>query len=454
VLELLYPWSKFANFYFLCVGLMQMWKDVSLTNGQPSSFATLSFIILCEMFFKGKEEWQRFRGDRATNRETVEILAPDEAAVAAASAPSARSPSSMRDRMRSVSFGVTSGGGGGSGGAGGAGGGGGGQFVKRTWADVRVGDVVRVHARETFPADLLLLRGSDPPGQCWVNTKPLDGETDTKLRLAPKRLAELLDKPEACTPSALTAMLAGGYIRCEEPNDKVNDITAQLCLRPHVLKERLLLSEENFLLRGCQLRNTDWVLGLVAATGVQTKIQYFPGAEKVGQPMPLSSRLWQGLVDMLAGKGAKPKMGRTAKMVNVDIMGVVVWLILMCVCGGLLYMWWEYDEPEGSIWYLGDDSENAGLAFVKMACRFFLICYQFVPISLYVSMMFYQTICRAFVMVREGGERRGESARDGARDSARACLPVTPRGLPVTPRGLPVTRLRLLLTPTPPIPGP
>lgn len=290
LLEILYPWNKFANFYFLCVGLLQMWKEVSLTNGQPSSFATLSFIVLCEMFFKGREELQRFRGDRATNREKVEVLVPDESALAEATTPQQRS---------------------------GGGGGGGGRFVTKSWADVKVGDVVRVRARETFPADLLLLRGSDPPGQCWVNTKPLDGETDTKLRLVPKRLAELLEKPESCEPRALTAMLAGGYIRCEEPNDKVNDITAQLCLGPHVLSERLLLSEDNFLLRGCQLRNTDWVLGLVTATGVQTKIQYYPGAEKVGQPQPLTARLWRGIVDAIVGKGAKPKMGRTSKMVNV-----------------------------------------------------------------------------------------------------------------------------------------
>ena len=59
VLELLYPWNKFANFYFFCVGLMQMWKAVSLTNGQPSSFMTLTFIVICEMFFKGKEDLER-----------------------------------------------------------------------------------------------------------------------------------------------------------------------------------------------------------------------------------------------------------------------------------------------------------------------------------------------------------------------------------------------------------
>jgi phospholipid-transporting ATPase len=52
---------------------------------------------------------------------------------------------------------------------------------------VEVGDVVRVRNRDTFPADLLLL-ASSLGGQAWVNTKPVDGESDVKLRLAPKPL--------------------------------------------------------------------------------------------------------------------------------------------------------------------------------------------------------------------------------------------------------------------------
>ena len=79
-----------------------------------------------------------------------------------------------------------------------------------------VGDVVRVMTREYFPADLLLLRASDPPGQCWVNTKPLDGESDTKMRLAPKLSASLLG--DDCSPAALRTLLRGS-VRVEEPND-------------------------------------------------------------------------------------------------------------------------------------------------------------------------------------------------------------------------------------------
>ena len=235
VLELLYPWNKFANFYFFIVGLMQM-TPASLTRGQPSSWLTLTFIMLCEMFFKGREDLERHRADAASNQQTVEVLtAADELDAA--------------DGAADV-------------------------FQTKTWNEVKAGDVVRVYSRESFPADLLLLRGADPssPGQCWVNTKPLDGETDTKLRLAPKLIASLLHDEASCAPRELRAKLRG-FVRCEEPNDKVNDITAQLCLEG---QPRVLLSEDNFLLRGCQLRNTEWVLGLVVSCGVHTKIHFTP----------------------------------------------------------------------------------------------------------------------------------------------------------------------------------
>ena len=280
VIELLYPWKKFANFYFLCVGGMQMWKEVSLTEGQPSSYATLLFICCVELYFKGRENLARVRGDRTTNNTLVDALSSDADA-----------------------------------------------FGPVRWSDVMVGDVVRVRSRETFPADLLLLRASDPPGQCWVNTKPLDGETDSKLRVAPKALLPLLETPAACEPAALRSALRG-HVRCEVPNDKVNDITAQLCLDGHA---PVLLSEDNFLLRGCQLRNTDWVLALVVTTGVQTKINYTPGAEDVGQPRTLTERAYALLADAFVGKGVQLKQGRVAKMVNADIMGVVIWLVVMCV---------------------------------------------------------------------------------------------------------------------------
>ena len=358
VLELIYPWNKFANFYFFLVGLMQM-SPASLTNRQPSSWLTLTFICLCELYFKAKEDLARHRADAASNNEVVEVLAAIE---------------------ESTDLGARD------------------AFEPKAWKHVRVGDVVRVRARESFPADLLLLRGSDPsaPGQCWVNTKPLDGETDTKLRLAPKLLATLLKDEPSCEPAKLRQLLRG-TVRCEEPNDKVNDITAQLCLDGEA---PVLLSQDNFLLRGCQLRNTDYVLGLVIAAGVHTKINFTPASLLAGQPQTVGQKLVSCLKSVLGlSDGPKAKMGTIAKMVNVDIMGVVAWLVFMCTFGGATYVILEKTNgnTNGVLWYLVDD-ESAASGFFLQVARFFLICYQFVPISLYVSMMFYQTFCRYFLV--------------------------------------------------------
>lgn len=52
-----------------------------------------------------------------------------------------------------------------------------------------VGDVIRVHKEEAFPADLLLLSASGEGDECMVETSNLDGERNLKrFRLCPDHL--------------------------------------------------------------------------------------------------------------------------------------------------------------------------------------------------------------------------------------------------------------------------
>jgi P-type E1-E2 ATPase len=69
------------------------------------------------------------------------------------------------------------------------------KFKKKSWQDVRVGDIVRIKKNEYIPADLLLLQSSDPKGQAFIETKNLDGETNLKHRTAPKAILNEF-KPE------------------------------------------------------------------------------------------------------------------------------------------------------------------------------------------------------------------------------------------------------------------
>ena len=199
------------------------------------------------------------------------------------------------------------------------------EWVRLTWADVMVGDVVRVMTREYFPADLLLLRASDPPGQCWVNTKPLDGESDTKMRLAPKLSASLLG--DDCSPAALRTLLRGS-VRVEEPNDKVNDFLGQLALT--ALESPAAVGPSNMVLRGCQLRNTASAHGVVVATGKECKINYVGAREAA-----------------CCGGGGKAapreKSGRLAAVLNVDIVYIAAALVATCMLGAFgAHLWAAY----------------------------------------------------------------------------------------------------------------
>ena len=65
--ELLHPWKRFANFYFLCVGAMQMVPVITLTDGNPSTWMTLSFLVLVDMVVMAAEDMSRHKADRETN---------------------------------------------------------------------------------------------------------------------------------------------------------------------------------------------------------------------------------------------------------------------------------------------------------------------------------------------------------------------------------------------------
>lgn len=58
-------------------------------------------------------------------------------------------------------------------------------------SNLKVGDLVYLEKNDRVPADILLLRTSDPSGTCFVRTDQLDGETDWKLRVALERTQSL-----------------------------------------------------------------------------------------------------------------------------------------------------------------------------------------------------------------------------------------------------------------------
>ena len=57
-------------------------------------------------------------------------------------------------------------------------------FTDDSWANLKVGQLIRVNKNERFPADLILIKSADPSGIAYVETVNLDGETNLKHKQA------------------------------------------------------------------------------------------------------------------------------------------------------------------------------------------------------------------------------------------------------------------------------
>ena len=366
IYELLFPNKRFANFFYLGVGMLQMVKSIN-PSGFPSTWGSLFFILLVNIFTLTKDDLARHKADEDQNRQPVSIITASES-----------EPGVVVERQGA-------------------------------WADVAVGDVVRVRAKEAFPADMVLLRGSDPPGTCWVSTKALDGESDMKLRLAPqhgltpgeeggkgemdarwsdesmaaddagpmspgsggqpsvlKSMSDLDDSSVQPKGSAASLQQSfrwsglSGELRCEEPNDKVNDFLGEMVLGSGL---KLPLTPANMLLRGCVLHNTEWVYGLVVSTGTDTKINFGGGGLSI------------------------QKRSIVTKTLNLFVLLEVLLCFFMCLigaaCGQL-----SYGVGPGEPWYILDGAqpdETRYDPFFQVFMFYFLILYSMLPATLFVS---------------------------------------------------------------------
>uniref|UniRef100_A0A8C1WSC0 Phospholipid-transporting ATPase n=1 Tax=Cyprinus carpio TaxID=7962 RepID=A0A8C1WSC0_CYPCA len=139
--------------------------------------------------------------------------------------------------------------------------------VNNRQSQVLIG-VTLLYTVYVFQADLLLLSSSEPHSLCYIETAELDGETNMKVRQSLSVTSELGD------PNNLAQF--DGEVVCEPPNNKLDRFCGTLywkdCKYP--------LSNQNMLLRGCVLRNTESCCGLVIFAGPDTKLMQNSGRTK------------------------------------------------------------------------------------------------------------------------------------------------------------------------------
>jgi phospholipid-transporting ATPase len=248
-----------------------------------------------------------------------------------------------------------------------------GAFRAKRWEEIQVGEVLRVAADETLPCDMVLLSTSDPTGVAYVQTINLDGESNLKTRYAKQETA-------ATPPEALT-----GVIKCEKPNRNIYGFLATVDLDG---RRVVSLGPSNIILRGCEVKNTAWAVGVAVYTGRDTKV-------------------------MLNSSGAPSKRSRLEAHMNRETIVLAVLLVLLCSIVSLLTGIWlgvhsdelgvipffrkrDYSSPDDATYKWYGAAAQVAFTFMMAVIQFQVM----IPIALFISMELVR-VGQAYLMVQD-----------------------------------------------------
>ncbi|WVQ83909.1 hypothetical protein IAT38_006053 [Cryptococcus sp. DSM 104549] len=239
------------------------------------------------------------------------------------------------------------------------------------WEDLKVGDVVKIYENEQFPADIVICSTSEEEDVAYIETKNLDGETNLKSRNGVPGLSHL-SSAEACRKAKLRVDLDVPENNMFRLNGAVIDLDERGPDGEHPVHPATL---ETTLLRGCVLKNTAWVIGIVIFTGPDTKI--------------------------IQNAGATPsKRSKVERQMNPQVLiNLVILAVIAVVCAIVDYFNERDWNTEQAYWMLyadtsGDNPRINGLVTFANA---FITFQNIVPISLYISIEAVRTIQALFI---------------------------------------------------------
>ncbi|VDK61494.1 unnamed protein product [Anisakis simplex] len=182
----------------------------------------------------------------------------------------------------------------------------------------------------------------------------MDGESSLKQR---QIISSMGSASLDFTPPQFTAT-----VYCEQPNNQIYRFSGYL---EHENGAKEAVDKVNLLLRGCEVRNTDFVEGIVLYAGRDTKA-------------------------MLNNSGPRYKRSELERLTNWDIIWCVLILLLMCLTGAIFSTRWlsSFADPY-QVPYLtfvkNIDSLNPQLEGFINFWSYIIVLQVMIPISLYVS---------------------------------------------------------------------
>ncbi|EPS71631.1 hypothetical protein M569_03128, partial [Genlisea aurea] len=318
---------RVAYLYFLVIAILNQLPQLAVF-GRGVSVLPLAFVVLVTAVKDAYEDYRRYRSDKVENCRLSLVLSD-------------------------------------------------GRFDPKPWKHIRVGEVIKVSRNETIPCDMVLLSTHDPTGVAYVQTTNLDGESNLKTRYARQ-------ETQMMNPEEEEEKMTGLIIKCEKPNRNIYGFNGNIVFD----EKHVSLGPSNIILRGCELKNTSWAIGVAVYCGKDTKV-------------------------MLNNSGAPSKRSRLETRMNREIIYLSIALVCLCVVVCTCYGVWlkqhddelslmqffsktDYSEtPVGKYDYYGIGMETF-FSFLMSVIVFQIM----IPISLYISMELVR-LGQAYFMTRD-----------------------------------------------------
>ncbi|CAI2367483.1 unnamed protein product [Moneuplotes crassus] len=315
-LSLFYQFTRAANIYFLWISILTC---MPFSPKAPASMiGTFSGVLIFTMFKELFEDYYRMKSDKQINNSKTRIY-----------------NYTKKD------------------------------FETVSWKDVKQGDIIKVEKDESFPADILFLHSKTDV--IFVDTMNLDGETNLKPKvLASSSLIPSITKSEESKltdstlppycPSSLHSLT--GRIDCEFPNENLEQWDANLCIHSTPQNpENLKIN--NMLLRGCVLRNTPFVVGVVVYVGKESKI-------------------------MKNAKKAPRKVSNLMKMMDYMLYTVFLFQIVIIMAFASVSVGWISEKGRKYEYLDMGDTDVGPITWVVQLLTYWVAYSHMIPISLYV----------------------------------------------------------------------
>ncbi|KAL7789585.1 hypothetical protein V8C43DRAFT_97371 [Trichoderma afarasin] len=247
------------------------------------------------------------------------------------------------------------------------------RFGKDTWKNIVVGDFVRIYKDDELPADVIILATSDPDGACYVETKNLDGETNLKVRQA-LRCGRGIRHARDCERAQFRIESEGPHPNLYKYNGAIRwqqKVPGYLDDEPEEMTEAITI--DNLMLRGTNLRNTEWILGVVVFTGHDTKI--------------------------MMNAGVTPsKRARIAREMNWTVICNFIILSIMCLLAAIVSgVSWAKSDASQHFFDFGSIGGSSGVTGFITFWAAIIVFQNLVPISLYITLEIVRTLQAIFI---------------------------------------------------------